>query len=118
LKRLSRAEFEARFPRRPAETVFDGLYQNLHVDRDAVISGLVQGSLTVDGGSHVLLTGGVEGSAHVGREAVLWVEGLVEGRAIIEGGAAFLNGTCSARGDRAAVVYDPSEPADSETGSP
>ncbi len=94
----------------------DSYHRDLHVDRDAVISGIIEGSLYLRGGSQALLTGIVQGSVHVGREAVLWVEGTIEGGVTVDGGAAFLNGTCSARGDRSAVVYDPSEPLGSETG--
>ena len=115
MKRLSRDEFEGRFYRRPPALHFDGLYQDLHVDQDAEISGVVERSVFIDRGCHVLLTGRVKGYAHVGRDSVLWVEGLLEHSVRIDGGAAFLNGTCSALGDRAAVVYDPCEPADSET---
>lgn len=116
LKYLTRDEFNARFNRRAPCINLDGLYRDLRIDRDAVLTGAVQGSLSIDKGSHVLVTGMVGGSIHVSPEAVLWVEGLVDGRVWIDGGAAFLNGTCSARGNRSAVAYDPSEPAGSETG--
>jgi hypothetical protein len=116
MKYLTRHEFESRFRRRPSMVDYDGLYRDLRIDRDAVLTGAVQGSLFIEGGSHVLVTGMVGGSVHVSPEAVLWVEGLVDGRVWIDGGAAFLNGMCSARGNRSAVAYDPSEPAGSETG--
>lgn len=116
MQRISRNEFQTRFGRRPGAIALRDLYdRDLYVDRDAVISGWVEGSLYIRGGSQALLTGIVQGSVYVGREAVLWVEGTVEGSVIVDGGAAFLNGTCSARGDRSAVVYDPSEPPGSET---
>jgi len=118
MKYVTRDEFQSRFARRQPSTEFDNLFnRDLHIDRDAVISGIVEGSLYVDRGSHVVLTGMVRGSVHVAPGAVLWVEGLVDGRVLIDDGAAMLNGTCSAQGNRSAVVYDPSEPADSETGN-
>jgi len=117
LRYLSRDEFESRFSRRAAAVEFDGLYRDLRIDRDAVISGAIHGSLSIGNGSHVLVTGMVDGSVHVSRDAVLWVEGLVDGRVWIDGGAALLNGTCSASGNSSAVICDPSEPADSETGN-
>jgi hypothetical protein len=78
---------------------------------------VVERSLSIDRGCHVVLTGRVDSDAHVAHGAILWVEGLLKQSVTIDGGAAFLNGTCSARGDRAAVVFDPTGPADSETGS-
>ena len=116
MKYLTRNEFQSRFSRRAPTVAFDGLYRALRIDRDAVLTGAVQGSLSIDNGAHVLIIGMVGGSVRVSPEAVLWVEGLVDGDVLIDGGAAFLNGTCSARGNRSAVAYDPSEPADSETG--
>jgi hypothetical protein len=116
LKYLTRNEFDSRFIRRAPTVDFDGLYRDLRIDRDAVLTGAVQGSLSIDNGAHVLLTGMVGGPVHVSPDAVLWVEGLVDGGVSIDGGAAFLNGTCSARGNRSAVAYDPSEPGGSETG--
>lgn len=116
MKHLSQDEFESRFIRRPSAVDFDGLYhRDLHVDRDATISGAVEGSLYIHGNSHVFVNGRVDGSVHVAREAVLWVGGLVEGPVYVDG-AAFLNGACgSAHGDHAAFVHDPCEPADSKT---
>ncbi len=116
MKYLTRNEFDSRFIRRAPTVDFDGLYRDLRIDRDAVLTGAVQGSLSIDNGAHVLLTGMVGGPVHVSPDAVLWVEGLVDGGVSIDGGAAFLNGTCSARGNRSAVAYDPSEPGGSETG--
>ncbi len=117
MQRLTRAEFEARFSRRPPAEVWDGSYRDLHIDRDATVSGAVEGSLFVHGRACVVVTGRVDGSAHVDADSVLWVEGLVEGRVYVEG-AAFVNGAGrSPIGGSGAVVYDPCEPADSETGA-
>ncbi len=108
MNRISRSEFQARFGRRPTRNDFDGQYhRDLFVDRDTKVSGVVEGSLYIRGGSQAVLTGIVRGSVHVGREAVIWVEGTVEGSVIVDGGAAFLNGTCSVQGDPSAVIYDP-----------
>ncbi len=124
MRYTTRQEFQSRFFRNRPTTTFGGLYaHDIHIGRDALVTGIVGGSLFVEHGASVVLTGIVRGSVHVAPEAVLWVEGIVGGRVLIDGGAAMLNGICSAKGDRSAVVYDPSvvicdplEPADGETG--
>jgi hypothetical protein len=109
--------FESRFIRRPLAVDFDGLYHgDLHVDRDTTISRAVEGSLQIDGSSHVLMSGKVDGSAHVAPEAVFWVEGLVEDRVYVEGAAFLKRAHGGAHGDHAAFVHDPCQRADSETG--
>jgi len=120
MKRLSLSEFTARYVRRASTVEFSKVYhRDLHVDADALVSGIVEGSLYVHGDTHVLLTGIVHGRVHVDRAAVLWVDGAVEGAVMVEG-AAFINGRCGSvkLTHPDAAVHDPSEPADRQTVCP
>src|SRR5271154_5531213 len=111
VKRLTRNEFESRFPRRTPSERIDGISRRaLHIDRDTTISGVIEGPICILGDTHVVVTGVVEGPITVGHDAVLWCDpGLVEGRIHVDG-AAFLSATVgSVRGDRNAYIYDPCE---------
>ncbi len=118
MQRITRTEFESRFPRRRPVDRLDGIVRDpIRIERDTDVAGVIEAPLTIDGAAHVIVTGVVEGPITVGPDAVLWCEpGLVEG-AITVHGAAYLTATVGrVRGERQATIYDPCGPADSETG--
>jgi len=119
MKRLTREEFDTRFPsRKPVEELTGILNDPVRIERDTAIVGRVEGPLLIDAGAQVVVMGVAEGPITVGPGAVLRCEpGLVESSITLHGGAALLSATVGrVRGDAGSVIHDPCGPADSETG--
>ena len=113
--RLSRADFHARFPRPNPGEHFTQARNVLIVDRDMSVDGVVQ-DLIVRAGAKVLITGLVERSLTVDRDAIVYVDGLIDGRATVDGALCVDGGHVGRSLSGSGIVFDPTEPADSEIG--
>lgn len=103
-----------RFGRDPNER-FSHRVETLVVDRDLKIDGVVT-DLVVTSGGNVVVTGVVERSLRVDRGAVVYVDGLVDGTATVSGALCIDSGHVARTLRGSGVVFDPTEPADSEVG--
>lgn len=70
--------------------------RDLLVDRDGVVSGIVDGSVTVAAGCRVEVSGIVSGDLIVGQGAEVELSGMLSGRVINNGGRVRVTGMVSA----------------------
>jgi hypothetical protein len=106
MKRLTRAEFQARFPRpRPGER-FSGTTDTLVADRDMTVDGLLR-HLIVRSGANVIVKGLVEESLTVEHGAIVYVDGLIDGTTIVNGAVCVDAGHLSGKVRGSGVVFDP-----------
>ena len=102
-----------RFPTANAERTLLRQRGIVVANRDLTIDGII-GDLVVAPGANVVVTGLIEKSLNVERDAVVYVDGLVDGTATVDG-ALCVDGGHVARSLRGSgIVFDPAEPADSE----
>lgn len=104
MRRLTQSDFHARFPRRDPDERFSDRVETLVAD------------LIVTSGANVVVAGMVERSLRVDRGAVVYVDGLVDGTATVSGALCIDSGHVARTLRGSGVVFDPTEPADSEVG--
>ncbi len=106
---VTRAEFAEKFPMLvPAHTIGGITTGTLTVDRDASVSGIVNGDLVVRKGAHVLVHGIVEGTVSIEAGAVAYVSGIVKTNVYVHG-AACISGIVGnvIAGDAAVICVEP-----------
>ena len=110
---MTRSEFNERFPRPKPVKRFNGMCDTLIAENDVFIDGLIQ-NVIVRSGVQAVITGLVEKSLIVEQGAVVYVDGLIDGRAQIDG-AACIDGHVAGRIWGNGIVYDSCDPTLEET---
>jgi hypothetical protein len=113
MEHIPRSEFYQRYPRRDVTKRFDGACNTLVAENDVVIDGLIQ-NVIVRSGVQVVIAGLVEKSLTVEPGAIVYVDGLIDGMAEING-AVCIDGHIAGHIYGNGVVYDCCDPVIDET---
>jgi len=108
MEHIARSEFSRRFPRPEPSKQFDDACDTLIAENDVIIAGIIQ-NVVVRSGIRAIISGLVEKSLIVEHGAIVYVDGLIDGRAEIDG-AVCIEGHIVGRMSGNGIVFDCSEP--------